>query len=494
MIEDLGSGNGTFINGRRIKQCLLKDRDQISISDCCFQFVSEKKPERQWVSMVTVIADNDTDLVSIDSNPWLAKTEDNYNEQSMRLDLIKAHRTLEALYSVTDETSSELEPSKLFRKILDCLFHVFPNADRGFIMKLNEHNQLVPGAVRRRMGEGVEKGLVLSQSIISQVMLEGKSVISDGIPQETLSTNVSSTPKICAPLQAQGKILGILHIEGSEGSKPFSQEDLDLLTVIARQAGVTTLNAEMHQRLMRQQRLEQDLQFARQVQQSFLPSEPPEIDGYHFNRRYQPFFAVGGDFYDFILLPSGKIGVLIGDVSGKGVSAALLMARLTTTIRFHAIHGSDPAEVLDRTNQSLVNNVQDNMFATVLYVVLDPQTHQMTISNAGHIPPFIRRQEDGSVQSLDEATNLALGVLLDAVFEQVSYSLYLGDSVLLCTDGVVEAKNKLDQEFGFQRLEQAISSASASTVMDTVFKDLMRYSGTAAQYDDLTLVVFSREL
>jgi serine phosphatase RsbU (regulator of sigma subunit) len=501
LLEDLGSGNGTFVNEQHVTKHVLAHNDEVRISDAIFRFIAdEESTEQRWVSMVTVMADN-TSLISIDSKPqpqFVASDTDSEDEptqaQHLRNDLARAQRMLETLYSVTATTSSVLEPKQLFDRILDLLFEVFPHAERGFIMRRGEGDQLTPGAIRRRK-RGDTGGLVVSQSIINCVIHEGKSVISSGVAHEnTLTPYTTRVPKMCAPLSAQDQTLGILHIEGQARGPEFTQEDLDLLSGLARQAGVALLNASLHQQLMKQQRLEQDLHFARQVQQSFLPLQVPEVAGYHFDRRYNPLYEVGGDFYDFVPLPKGRIGVLIGDVSGKGVSAALLMARLTSDMRYFAISEVKPARVLARANQSLLENVQDNMFATVLYLVLDPARNKIVIANAGHLPPFMRRADDNSVVELDQATSLALGVLPETVFEQSSVELAPGDTVLLCTDGVVEAKNYRNEEYGFQRLIKAMASPGSERLVDAVLRDLNRFSGAMPQYDDLTLVTFCRRL
>jgi serine phosphatase RsbU (regulator of sigma subunit) len=407
-------------------------------------------------------------------------------EVELRADLVRAQRMLETIYAVTEATANVLEPKKLFNQILDYLFGIFPDADRGFIMLLDPANQLVPAAIRRRKGEGYSGGLVVSQSVVGKVLQEGKSVLSSG------SKKSAGGARMCAPLAAGGKTLGILLIEGRAGAQSFSQEDLDLLSGVAMQAGVAILNAHLHQLLLRQQRLEQDMLFAKQVQRSFMPSEPPELPGYLFARRYNPVFDVGGDFYDFIPLPEQRIGILIGDVSGKGVSAALLMARLTSDMRYFSISEVSPARVLARANASLIGTAQDNMFATVLYMVLDAKSHRLTLSNAGHIPPLLRQGRNGTVAEVDEATNLALGVLPDAVFDEFTLDLAPQDCLVLCTDGVVEAKSPIQEEYGFQRLQRAIAATPPGDALEGVLKDLVRHTGSTSQYDDITMVAFTR--
>jgi len=484
-LEDLGSGNGSYVNQARVTQAELQNGDEIRIGDCSFRFLDDEEPSSKWVNMVTVLAGHEQGLVHTvtearRSSPSL---EGYLTDVDLRADLARAQRMLETLYEVTSAISTILEPKALFDQILDALFKIFRDAERGFIMLLDDNQQLIPTAIRRRRSDGQSGGLVVSQSVVAQVMEQGKSVLS--------TSSQGRGSKMCAPLTAQGRTLGILLIEGRPEGRAFTQEDMDLLNGIAMQAGVAIMNAHMHQLLLRQQRLEQDMQFAKQVQRSFLPSEPPEVPGFLFGRRYNPVFEIGGDFYDFVPLPGQRIGILIGDVSGKGVSAALLMARLTSDMRYFAISESSPARVLARANAALISAAQDNMFATVLYLVLDVTQKTLHLSNAGHIPPLLRRT-GGQVVPIEEATNLALGVLPDAIFDEHSLPLEVGDSVLLCTDGVVEAKSPAQEEYGLNRLRQAIAPIGPETLLDAVLKDLLRHTGGSSQYDDITLVSFAR--
>ncbi len=486
-LEDLDSGNGTFVNDHRVIEHILAEDDEIRVGESVLRFVEESDPP--LVEVATIIASGPDELIHAvaEARP-LTPPRGKRTKEQLRSDLTKAHHMLETVYSVAEATSSVLEPTQLFNKVLDYLFDVFPDAERGFVMLRDDNNQLVPAAVRRRKGEGASAGgLVLTQGVVAQVLAEGKAVL-----REDTKGAAGEGSSMCAPLSLQKKVIGILHIEGRERGYPFNREDLDLLTGISMQTSVAYHNASMHQKLMRQQLLEHDLRFARQVQQSFLPSEPPAVSGYLFSRRYNPVYHVGGDFYDFIPLPEERIGVLIGDVSGKGVSAALLMARLTSDMRYYAISERSPSRVLAQTNDFLSNSAQDNMFATVLYMVLDPRQQTMTLCNAGHIPPLLHRASGKSVVALEDATNLALGVLPDPTFDEVTVELKGGDSVLLSTDGVVEAKSSRGEEYGFKRLGRALADAPPETMLDAVLKDLERFTKSTPQYDDITMVGFTR--
>ncbi len=492
VVEDLGSGNGTRVNGTRVIHQVLRSGDELKIGDCQLRYLAEGEEPKQWVSLATVVAEQEEELMrggtATPLGPFKAPAEASRDELLEHLNRVQ--RMLEALLAVASATGSVLEPSRLFTKILDYLFDLFPDADRGFLMLLDEEGQLVPGAIRRREGEGFSGSLTVDQEVVTRVLDEGEGRLSlAGGSEQPGEGGVSA---MSAPLVVQGRSIGVLHIEGREQGVPFTLEELALLSGVALQAGVAYHNAFMHQRLLRQQRLEQDLRFARQVQRSFMPTEAPSPQGYRFGRSYNPVFQVGGDFYDFIPLPGEQIGVLIGDVAGKGVSAALLMARLTSDMRYYAISERGPARVLARTNTALINRMQDNMFATVLYLVLDLKEQCITLSNAGHIPPLLLRADSGEVEELDEATNLALGVLPDAIYEEVTLPLAAGDSVLLCTDGVVEARSKTGDEYGFERLADTMKSTAGVRMLEVVLKDIHRFTQAAPQYDDITMVYFTR--
>jgi len=491
VVEDLGSGNGTYVNDTRVIHHQLRSGDTLKIGDCQLSYLAEGEEPQRWVSMATVVAEQEEELVHGGLATPLGPFElpKDLTVDSMRDHLLRSNRMLEALLAVANAMGSVLDPSRLFTKILDYLFDLFSDADHGFVLLLDEQGQVVPAAIRRREGDGFSGSLSVDQAVVSQVLEEGTGKLSrvDGFP----SVARKGASAMSAPLVVQGKTIGVLHIEGREKGTPFTNEDLALLSGVALQAGVAYHNAFMHQRLLRQQRLEQDLRFARQVQRSFLPTDVPALAGYRFGRSYNPVFQVGGDFYDFIPLPDERVGVLIADVSGKGVSAALLMARLTSDLRYYAISEQNPADVLARSNTALINRLQDNMFATVLYMVLDLNQHKITLSNGGHIPPLLRRA-DGEVQELDEATNLPLGVLPEAIYEEMSVELAPEDSLLLCTDGVVEARSKTGDEYGFDRLARTMAGAKPEKLLDTVLKEVRRFTRSAPQYDDVTMVYFRR--
>jgi len=250
-------------------------------------------------------------------------------------------------------------------------------------------------------------------------------------------------------------------------------------------------NARMHAESLKQQRLQQDLLLAEQIQKSFLPRQLPSVEGIEFVTEYRPAYSVGGDFYDLFWLDHERIGVFIGDVSGKGVSAALLMARISSDLRVAALAEPSPARAISRVNQAVLERKQHDIFVTGIYLTLDVKSKTLMLANAGHLPPFIRRKTRGELVRVEGGSGTAIGIFDEAVYEETRIELGPGDTLVLCTDGVLEATDELGEQFGFERLELSLSSGASrpKDVADRLQRDLREHVGDAPQYDDVTLIV-----
>jgi serine phosphatase RsbU (regulator of sigma subunit) len=242
---------------------------------------------------------------------------------------------------------------------------------------------------------------------------------------------------------------------------------------------------------MEKQRLVKDMEFARTVQESFLPQKTPEIAGYQFSAHYTPAQEVGGDFYDFIHLDRNRTGIVIGDVSGKGVPAALYMARLGSDLRTLAFTEKDPAATLERLNDLLTERSRRGMFATLLYIELDSQTGIFSISNAGHLPLIIKKA-GGSVKKLSTTGGSPLGILTGMKFGQESATLDPGDIIVLYTDGIIEAMNAKEELYGYKRFEALIRKAPSHPegLKSAIIEDVNKFTGLSPQHDDMTMVCF----
>lgn len=512
VLEDLGSGNGTFVNDQLVTRQRLAPRDIVRIGGSAFRF--EPDPQPRWGSdVMTVIADMvepESGELRLDAETTVqlraAAAREAQGLATLRQD--RAVGMLKAMYAVADVIADELDLPRLLDKVLEHLFAVFPQADRAFVLLVNRQTgQLVPEAVRHRSGSP-GAGVSFSQTIVDQVLRRGTGVIGGtpgsggaaGRPAKPASAEASdarqvaahTAPKMGAPLICRGEALGTIHLEGRPDALPFTPEDLPLLSAIARQAALAIANARAGQSLLLQERLEADLQLARRIQEGFLPRQLPRVPGLEFETYYAAAQHVGGDFYDVIELRPSLIGILVGDVSGKGVSAALLMAKLTTAIRLHAQTNPQPSAVLDHANSILIAAEQDAMFATVLFVLLDLEARTFTVANAGHQPPIVCSHRFSGVSELDDATAVALGVVPEMHYPQEIYQLVPGDVVLLYTDGINEALNREGKDYGMGRLRYAITGgrAAPAEVVRRVVADVQRFVRGAPQSDDQTLVAF----
>jgi sigma-B regulation protein RsbU (phosphoserine phosphatase) len=286
----------------------------------------------------------------------------------------------------------------------------------------------------------------------------------------------------------------------------FEETVMDLgpaLQVLATQIASALHQADVQAQTLAHQKTVQELDFAWQIQASFLPDTLPQIEGWQLAAALNPCKETSGDFYDVISLPNGRLGILIADVADKGMGAALFMALSRTLIRTYAVeHQSQPELVLQSTNQRILTDTRNDMFVTVFYGILDLNTGQLTYANAGHNPPYLLKA--GSLNSSLEGvksqglrnTGMPLGILEEASWEAKSIGLAHGDTLIMYTDGITEAQNLQDEFFGDNRLlatTQYNLSASALAIQNAVLAAVDRFSDAGAQCDDETLLIIKRQ-
>jgi len=300
---------------------------------------------------------------------------------------------------------------------------------------------------------------------------------------------------LVVPLVASGELVGLLNLGPRRSEREYSTDDRRLLQDLATHAApavrVAQLVREQESEALARQRIEQELHVARLIQQQFLPKELPDLPGWHVAAHYQPAREVGGDFYDFLELPDGQLGVVIGDVTDKGVPAALVMATTHSILRAEAARLVSPGDVLRRANALLIEEMPPHMFVTCLFAVLDPTSGRLRFANAGQDLPYLRTAE-GVVEL--RATGMPLGLLPDMEYEEKEVFLEPGQEVLLHSDGVVEAHDRDRQMFGFPRLKRLVAEpVTGGELIDLVLADLGRFTGPGwEQEDDITLVALAR--
>ncbi len=492
VLEDLGSGNGTYVNGRSVTRHQLRHEDQVRVCSASFRF-EEVERKTDSVTMVNVPGGGPRIVKTVDVSKSILP-EPTITEASSPRDLLEMASRLKTVYAVSEAISSILDADELLAEVLARLFEVFPKAQRSFVMLKDEaRQQLVPKVVKRRQ-EDDDGDMTVSRTILHEVMTRRHAVLShDASEDQRFSAghsvaNIGIRSMMAAPLVWRREALGIVYLDSS-GVAAFSQADLELLSGIARQAATALGNARLHDELMKRKQLERDLVLAERIQQSFLPRRIPRLEGFTFCARYEPAYEIGGDFYDFVPLPDDRLGIVIGDVAGKGVSAALYMARLTRDLRYFALSEPEPSRVLDVLNQAVLDSGQDDIFVTMIYAVLDARSGRLHWANAGHMPPLLRSAA-GSVESIEGSGGLPLGVMPEPSYATASIPLSSGDCVVLYTDGLVEALSPERKMFGLDRLRLAVGrgASQADRVLERAISDCQKHVGDAPQFDDTTVV------
>lgn len=300
---------------------------------------------------------------------------------------------------------------------------------------------------------------------------------------------------LIVPLVSQGELIGTLNLGRRLSDQPYSTDDRKLLAGLASQVApairVAQLVRQQEAEAKERERIEQELRVASLIQQTLLPKELPRLSGWEIEAYYQSARAVGGDFYDFVPLDDGRLVLVIGDVTDKGVPAALVMATTRTTLRSMATLTDDPGDVLARANESLVDEIPPAMFITCFYAVLDPATGDITYANAGHNLPYVRTSS--GVQEL-RATGMPLGLLSGMKYEVAHARIKPGEAVLLTSDGIVESHSPSGEMFGFGRLIEIVAErAEGQELISSILDRLNGFRGPGGeQEDDVTMVTIRR--
>lgn len=495
-VEDLGSGNGTYVNEVAITRRILDNEDVVRVSTLKLQF---EDVEASWqtapdsVTMVGMIGETAPNIVKT-----VEAGRSMLDDAASITDVAEFQRMashLKTIYAVSEAIGSILDMEELLPGILDRVFEIFPESERAFIMLREDGvEELVPKAIKRRNQKDSEE-ITISSTILNEVMTNKHALLSrDAMADSRFLSghsvaNFGIRSMMCAPLVWREETLGIIYID-SHTLGTFSKADLELLNGIAGQAALALGNAHMHRELLKRQRLEQDLQLAERIQQSFLPRRIPKIRGYSFCARYDPAYEVGGDFYDFVRLPNDRLGIVVGDVSGKGIAAALYMARMSRDLRYFALAESEPGRVLGWMNRAVHESGHDDIFVTLVYCLLDARSGLLTIANAGHMPPLVRRATELDVRTLDRISGLPLGVLPDTEYESERFQLRTGDTILLYSDGLCEAMSPSQEMYGMTRLERSLARgpSDAESALSRALNDMQKHVDGAPQFDDTTVV------
>ena len=404
---------------------------------------------------------------------------------------------LSLLYRLSQTFNSSLDLDEVLNSVMDEVISV-TGAERGFVTLLE-----ADGASIFRVARGMDQQTIddpqfqVSRSVVERVAREGQPILtSDAQSDERFSMRRSVKVLglrsiLCVPLEIKGKILGVVYVDNRLQTGLFTEDDLDLLAAIASSAAIAIENARLYQVAVEKGRMERELQMARQVQAGLLPQETPQIEGWEFAAHWQPAREVAGDYYDFIPLGGEMLGLVIGDVSDKGMSAALFMALTRSIIRASLASTDSPVDGIAQANRLICADATRGMFVTMFYALLDPVTGKIAYVNAGHNPPLLCRADKDELETLTR-TGMALGVVEDSPFEARTLHLNPGDFVLLYTDGVTDATDAHERSFGMDRLRTVVLENRRATVpgiVSALEQSIQDFVGPMAQFDDVAIVV-----
>ncbi len=507
-IEDLNSRNGTVVNGSEIQgKVRLFDGAEIRICDIAFQFqLEDGSAVRPLTTRVDARAENlRSSFFFVDDperqgNSTIMGQVDLPSSDTLKDSTGDLKEKLQALAAITAALSKAWERDQILKRVLETLFELFSESDRGFIVLINEAGEITPHLMETRRPQDAER-VRISKTIIRSVMQTRSAILStDAANDERFDLSQSIVDfrirsLMCAPLlDADGKPLGAIQLDTLRSTVAFDQGDLEVLATVALQASLALQRLVLFRRAEENRQLEQDLRLAQEVQQRFLPQMEPHLPGYSFYSYYRPATHVGGDYYDYFQISDKKWVVIVADVVGHGVAAALLMAKIAADARFACALNSDPVAALEQINRSL-SGLNMDRFVTLLMLFLDADKHELRIANAGHLPPLLRTADQKTRWLSQAARGLPLGISDSAKYALETVTLAPGEAVVLFTDGVNEAMNPAGDLFSMERVAKEVEQSPNRTpeaIGKAIWQAAKAFQAGGPQLDDVCLVAFGR--
>lgn len=406
----------------------------------------------------------------------------------------KTAEHLKKILAVNRKINSTLKLDELLGIIMQVAAEVMRTEASSLMLLDEKTDQLVFRVALGEKGRDlVEKfRLRIGEGIAGSVAGSGVSVIVNDPASDSRfarrvdnATGFSTKAIVCVPVRIRGRIAGVLQAINPLEKKNFDAEDLELFEIFSEQAAIALDNARVHAELVEQEKLKQALKIAHEIQMNFLPDLTAKSFNVDLAAESVPALDIGGDFYDVLQLGPSKTGIVIGDVSGKGVPAALYMVRVISEYRFWAPRSSGPAELLTTLNRSLSERSQRGMFVTLLYAEIDTVEKVMRWGLAGH-SPMLRRAALGEILFLEGEGGLPLGVDADGVYTETLSPLSSGDQFLFFTDGLTEARDQQGREFGIENVKSAFAGKTASEAVSRLMKAWREFAKDAPQHDDTT--------
>ncbi len=489
VVYDLNSANGTYVNNVRITRHVLKPDDIVRVGPFSFRIEHGELPserltpvlETQTLSGLEAARPPESVARMLSAAPGI--------DSAARLpaldlnELEDAYEKLGTLYAFMQAISKTLDRRELLRVMTSKIREVYGGASVRILLRPEGGGELL--LAHEASDRPSKHGVGLPDDVRGEVLGGGMAVLwrsPDGLGTD-----------MYVPIIDRGQVLGVIHVSGE--SRAFSRADLDLLNGMASPAAIMLQNTRMHQESLARHRLDHDLTLAAQIQKSFLPREVISVEGVELFAEYRAAYTVGGDFYDVFWVAPDRLGVFIGDISGKGVSAALLMARISSELRVAALAHIDPVKVLSTMNKATLVRGQPEIFFTAVYFTVDVKSGEILLANAGHCLPYLVKST-GGIEPVTDGAGGPVGILDDTSFEATTFRLFPGDSLVLYTDGVIEAANAHGVLYGQNRLESTLSFAGSrpNILAEHIVKSVEEHSSNGPPNDDLTLLICHRSI
>ena len=509
-VEDLRSRNGTLLNGRALTGAhKLADGDRIQICEQVLVFASGARPPRvspeldpgassifgsQTSLFDEVVEGGDHDSLIVSQLAVGEPADDAAIGEH-------AEAKLRAVIELNRAIGSSLSLDEVLPRLLDGLFEVFPRAERGFVLLADPSSHRLLLRARKTRGQTQAGPLRLSLSLIDRVVQSRRAILSaDAATDSRFNASESVVDcrirsVMCVPfLGDDGHVLGVIHVDSRDVLNGFDQADLEVLAGMAGQAAQAVGQAVAHDRRVQQEQIKRDLELAHRVQQGLLPTRPPEIEGYEVFDFYEPAQHVGGDFFAYVPLSEGRLAFVLADVSGKGVSAALVMAALSADIRYCLASERDLAKAVSLINESFLRGGWDDRFASMVVAVLDPRSHHVTLVSAGHLPVFLR-EASGHVRTIGTDLGcLPLGLDATRGYKSCELDLAAGSTLVFYTDGISEAMDHEQRLYGLERLEAILAGPAdgPGELGRRILVDVERHAAGQIRSDDMCLVCVGR--
>jgi serine phosphatase RsbU (regulator of sigma subunit) len=488
-VEDLSSKNGTLLNGQKLERSApFQPGDRISAGHLILEFAGNgSRAEPETVVFV------ETESFSTTATTVVAKLDNVLAPQPEALNatqVMQGTPQMRALIKAGRELAGHRPLEELFPLIMDLTMEAVA-AGRGVLMTL-EGDEL---RVRVARGEGFKISSTVRDRVVrnKESLLVRDALLDTGLKGQMSIVQQKVRGILAVPLQTNDRVIGLLYLDSPKAIREFTREDLNLLTVMANVAAIRIEHARLSEVEEAERQMAKDMEQAAQIQARLLPGAPPVVAGLDIAGKTVACRTVGGDYYDFLKFPDGRVGMLVGDVAGKGMPASLLMSSLQARVQVLFEDGGDLANKIGRLNKTTCQNCPENRFITFFMAVADPLGGELVYVNAGHNPPLLVRAS-GSFETL-EGGGMILGILPKAGYQERRAALATGDVLVLFSDGVTEAPDPRGEEFGEQRLADLVRSLRdrpASEIVEQIHKAVVAFSEGAPAADDITVVVARR--